>query len=69
MHGFRVQGDIPPQPGRQKSVIAVDINPLVRPWDIQVLIWIRNKHESHEPDQEAENNGTDAGTTFVEQIG
>ncbi|HXX97118.1 MAG TPA: hypothetical protein VEL11_08395 [Candidatus Bathyarchaeia archaeon] len=50
-------------------MIAVDMDPIMRPWSIRDrCIWIRNQ-KGRKPDQEPENNGADAGTTFVEQVG
>ena len=53
----------------EKGMIAIDMDPIMRPWSIRDRrIRIRNQ-KRRKPDQQPENNGADAGTTFVEQIG
>jgi hypothetical protein len=53
----------------EKGMIAVDMDPIMRPWSIRdSCIWIWNQ-KRRKPNQESENNGADAGTTFVEQVG
>jgi hypothetical protein len=52
-----------------QGMIAVDMDPIMRPWSIRdrcVRIWNQKRRK---PDQDSKNNGAGAGTTFVEQVG
>ena len=52
----------------EKGMIAVDMDPIMWPWSIRDrCIWIWNQKRD-KPDHESENNGTNAGATFVEQV-